>query len=185
MASGAVPARLVAADTGACCAALDAGEAGAVSDLSTIQPKGPVSEVAAVLGMMETACGRLASVEEKLGNVPLMQQTLASIMKGQEKMEGLVEKIEESHRESREQNKDRLHEHQLKIQAIEHKLINYETTVKTVARLDKNVSAYVLLAVVGGGILGALFAGLPAWLDRVKHSKASTMNPPALTRGRG
>jgi DNA repair exonuclease SbcCD ATPase subunit len=112
-------------------AALDAGEVAAVSDQSAIQPGGQ-SEVAAFIGMMTTACSRLASVEDKLGNVPLIQQTLESLMKGQEKMEGLVEKIEESHREAREQYRDQLHEHQLKIQAIELKLTNYNTVVETV-----------------------------------------------------
>lgn len=153
-----------------------------MSDLSAIQPKGPVSEVAAVLGMMETACGRLASVEEKLGNVPLMQQTLASIMKGQEKMESLVEKIEESHRESREQNRDRLHEHQLKIQAIELRLINYETTVEKVEELDKKLFGYALVAAVAGAVIGAIFAGAPGWLDRHPEKDSRGVTPSALVR---
>ncbi len=58
------------------------------------------SDVAAFLGMMTTACDRLASVENKVGNVPLINQSLMSLVKGQEKMETTVERIEQAQRDA-------------------------------------------------------------------------------------
>ena len=149
-----------------------------MSDPLTTQPKGQ-GEVAAVLGMMTAACGRLASVEEKLGNVPLIQQTLESLMKGQEKMEGLVERIEESHREAREQYRDRLHEHQLKIQAIELKLQNYDTIAKTT--YDTRTTLQINSAVTGALVVAllAIVANGPAWWGILKP-KTSTADPTTI-----
>ena len=157
---------------------LDGSEAEAVSDQSAIQTGGQ-SEVAAVLGMMATACGRLASVEDKLGNVPLIQQTLESLMKGQEKMEGLVEKIEESHREAREQYRDQLHEHQLKIQAIELKLTNYDTVAETVQSTKTTLGVNSFFTTVLGAALVLIVANGPAWWSLFR-SQPKTTNLPAM-----
>jgi DNA repair exonuclease SbcCD ATPase subunit len=157
---------------------LDGREAEAVNDQSAMQPGGQ-SEVAAVLGMMATACGRLASVEDKLGDVPLIQQTLESLMKGQEKVEGLIEKIEESHREAREQYRDQLHEHQLKIQAIELRLENYNTIVKLA--YDTETTLQINSAVTGALVLAllAIAANGPAWWGILKP-KTSTTTPTTI-----
>jgi len=155
-----------------------------VSDQSAMQPAGQ-SEVAAVLGMMATACGRLASVEDKLGNVPLIQQTLASIMKGQEKMESLVEKIEESHREAREQYREQLHEHQLKIQAIELKLENYKTVVDTVESTKITLRINSVFTTVLGIALGLIVANGPAWWSLFKpHPKTASLSPMTMPKER-
>ena len=155
-----------------------------MSDQSAMQPAGQ-SEVAAVLGMMATACGRLASVEDKLGNVPLIQQTLASIMKGQEKMESLVEKIEESHREAREQYREQLHEHQLKIQAIELKLENYKTVVDTVESTKITLRINSVFTTVLGIALGLIVANGPAWWSLFKpHPKTASLSPMTMPKER-
>jgi hypothetical protein len=156
-----------------------------VSDQSAMQPGGQ-SEVAAVLGMMATACNRLASVEDKLGNVPLIQQTLASIMKGQEKMESLVEKIEESHREAREQYQEQLHEHQLKIQAIELKLENYKTVVDTVESTKTTLRINSVFTTILGVTLGLIVANGPAWWSLFKpHPKTTSLPPMTMPMERG
>jgi len=175
---GSVPAGVVGADRAPYGERLDGREAEAVNDQSAMQPGGQ-SEVAAVLGMMATACGRLASVEDKLGDVPLIQQTLESLMKGQEKVEGLIEKIEESHREAREQYRDQLHEHQLKIQAIELRLENYNTIVKLA--YDTETTLQINSAVTGALVLAllAIAANGPAWWGILKP-KTSTTTPTTI-----
>jgi|688.fasta_scaffold63876_3 hypothetical protein len=181
-APGPVPAGVVVADQESHGERLDGREAEAVSDQPAIQTGGQ-SEVAAVLGMMATACGRLASVENKLGNVPLIQQTLESLMKGQEKMEGLVEKIEESHRESREQYRDQLHEHQLKIQAIEQKITNYDTVVETVQSTKTTLGVNSFFTTILGAALVLIVANGPAWWSLFR-SQPKTTNLPAMAMPR-
>jgi hypothetical protein len=132
--------------------------------------------------MMTTACDRLASVEDNLGNVPLMQRDLGSLVKGQEKMETTVERIEQAQRDAQTQ-----FERQFQLQ-----LESYEATAKKVVdleklygELDKKVFAYALLAAAAGVVVGTLFTGLPAWLERHPLQKASFMMSSALVRGRG
>ena len=162
-----------------------------MSDQPIIQPEGQ-SDVAAFIGMMTTACSRLASVESKLGNVPLMQRDLESLVKGQEKMETTVERIEHAQRDAQTQFKEQFQLQQLQIQAAQIKLESYEATAKKVVdleklygELDKKVFAYALLAAAVGAVGSTLFTGLPAWLERHPLQKASFMMSSALVRGRG
>lgn len=189
MAPGVISARLVGADTGASRAALDAGEVGAVSEdrqtFEAVAQPGPQSEIAALLGILKTACDRLHGLEGKLETIAKIGFRLEAVEKGQEQIADKIDRSAQAHQSLQEKYLDQSHKLEIEILAINARIKGYEDVVKTVTRLDKNVSAYVLLAVVGGGILGALFAGLPAWLDRVKNSKASTMNPPSLVRWRG
>jgi len=159
-----------------------------VSSQPVIQLEGQ-SEAAAVLGMMATACDRLASVEGKLGNVPLMQRDLEALVKGQEKMETTVERIEQSQRDAQTQFERQFQLQQLQIQATQLKLENYEATAKKVedleklyGELDKKVFAYALLAAVVGAVVSTLFTGLPAWLERHPLQKASFIMSSALAR---
>lgn len=162
-----------------------------MSDQSATQAGGQ-SDVAAFLGMMTTACDRLASVEDNLGNVPLMQRDLGSLVKGQEKMETTVERIEQAQRDAQTQFERQFQLQQLQIQATQIKLESYEATAKKVVdleklygELDKKVFAYALLAAAAGVVVGTLFTGLPAWLERHPLQKASFMMSSALVRGRG
>ena len=152
-----------------------------MNDQSAMQAGGQ-TEVAAVLGMMATACSRLASVEDKLGNVSLMQRDLESLVKGQEKMETTVEKIQT-------QFEKQFQLQQLQIQATQLKLESYESTAKKVVdleklygELDKKVFAYALLAAAVGAVVGTLFTGLPAWLERHPLQKAGVMMSAVLVR---
>ncbi len=147
------------------------------------------SDVAAFLGMMTTACDRLASVENKVGNVPLINQSLMSLVKGQEKMETTVERIEEAQRNAQIQFERQFQLQQLQIQATQLKLESYEATAKKVVdleklygELDKKVFAYALLAAVVGAVVSTLFTGLPAWLERHPLQKASFVMSSALVR---
>jgi len=189
-APGPVPAGVVGVDCKSHGERLDVREVAAVSDQSAIQPGGQ-SEVAAVLGMMATACSRLASVEGKLGNVPLMQRDLESLVKGQEKMETTVERIEQSQRDAQTQFERQFQLQQLQIQATQLKLESYEATAKKVVdlerlygELDKKVFAYALLAAAGGAVVGTLFTGLPGWLERHPLQPASFIVSSALVRGK-
>ena len=162
-----------------------------MSDQSAMQAGGQ-TEVAAVLGMMATACGRLASVEDKLGNVSLMQRDLEFLVKGQEKMETTVERIEKAQGDAQTQFERQFQLQQLQIQATQLKLENYEATAKKVVdleklygELDKKVFAYALLAAATGAVVGTLFTGLPAWLERHPLQKASFIMSSALARGMG
>jgi hypothetical protein len=190
-APGLVSAGVVGADRESHGERLDGREAEAVSDQSAMQLGGQ-SEVAAVLGMITTACGRLASVEDKLGNVPLMQRDLESLVKGQEKMETTVERIEQAQRDAQTQFERQFQLQQLQIQATQLKLESYEATAKKVAdleklygELDKKVFAYALLAAAVGAVVSTLFTGLPAWLERNPLQKASFIVFSALVRGKG
>ena len=147
------------------------------------------SDVAAFLGMMTTACDRLASVEGKLGNVPLMQRDLESLVRGQEKMETTVERIEQAQRDAQTQFEKQFQLQQLQIQETRIRLESYEATAKKVedleklyGELDKKVFAYALLAAVVGAVVGTLFTGLPAWLERHPLQKASFIMSSALVR---
>ncbi len=147
------------------------------------------SDVAAFLGMMTTACDRLASVENKVGNVPLINQSLMSLVKGQEKMETTVERIEQAQRDAQIQFERQFQLQQLQIQATQLKLESYEATAKKVVdleklygELDKKVFAYALLAAVVGAVVSTLFSGLPGWLERHPLQKASFIMSSALVR---
>jgi hypothetical protein len=147
------------------------------------------SDVAAFLGMMTTACDRLASVENKVGNVPLINQSLMSLVKGQEKMETTVERIEQAQRDAQIQFERQFQLQQLQIQATQLKLESYEATAKKVVdleklygELDKKVFAWALLAAAAGAVVGTLFTGLPAWLERHPLQKASFIMSSALVR---
>ena len=149
------------------------------------------SDVAAFLGMMTTACDRLASVENKVGNVPLINQSLMSLVKGQEKMETTVERIEEAQRNAQTQFERQFQLQQLQIQETRIRLESYEATAKKVVdleklygELDKKVFAYALLAAVVGAVVSTLFTGLPAWLERHPLQKASFIVSSALVRGK-
>jgi hypothetical protein len=187
-APGLVPAGVVGADCNSSGPAMDDKEAESVSDQSAIQPGGQ-SEAAAVLGMMATACSRLASVEGKLGSVPLMKRDLESLVKGQEKMETTVERIEEAQRNAQTQFERQFQLQQLQIQETRIRLESYEATAKKVedleklyGELDKKVFAYALLAAVVGAVVSTLFSGLPAWLERHPLQKASFIMSSALVR---
>ena len=147
---------------------------------------GGQSEVAAVLGMMETACGRLASVESKLENVALINQSLELLMKGQGKMETTIERIEQAHRDAREQYRDQLHEHQLEIQAIKLKLENYNTIIETVESTKTTLRINSVFTTILGIALGLIVANGPAWWSLFKpHPKTTSLPPMTMPRERG
>jgi len=75
-----------------------------------------------------------------------------------------------------------------RLASVEGKL-GYEATAKKVVdleklygELDKKVFAYALLAAASGAVIGTLFTGLPAWLERHPLQKASFVMSSALVR---
>ena len=112
-----------------------------------------------------------------------------SLVKGQEKMETTVERIEQAQRDAQIQFERQFQLQQLQIQATQLKLESYEATAKKVVdleklygELDKKVFAWALLAAAAGAVVGTLFTGLPAWLERHPLQKASFIMSSALVR---
>ena len=182
MASGAVPARLVGADGGAGRAALDAGEAGAMSDdlLQSLHVGQPISSegVSLLVALLPRLC-------EKLDAVAQQGDRLERVEDGQKEIKDKIDKSAEAHQKLQERYLEQSHKHELEIQAIQLRLKNYEDTVKKVEDLEKKLFAYALLAAAVGTVAGALFAGLPAWLERHPQKDSGLIIPPTLARPRG
>ena len=179
MAPCAVPGCLVHPDGGAAPAALAAGEAGAVTDdlLSSLPPIS--AEGSSVLvAFLPRLC-------EKLDAVAKQGERLERVEQGQEAIAEKIDKAAEAHQRLQEKYLEQSHRHELEIVKLTARLVNYEVTVEKVEKLDKNMAGIVLLAVVGGGVIGALFAGLPAWLERHQPQKDGGIVPPAVARWKG
>jgi predicted nuclease with TOPRIM domain len=110
---------------------------------------------------------------------------LKRVEDGQGEIKEKIDKSAEAHQKLQERYLEQSHKHELEIQAIQLRLKNYEDTVKKVEDLEKKVFAYALLAAVVGTVAGALFAGLPAWLERHPQKDSGSIIPPVLVRGRG
>ena len=122
---------------------------------------------------------------EKLDAVAKQGERLERVEQGQEAIAEKIDKAAEAHQKLQEKYLEQSHRHELEIVKLTARLVNYEVTVGKVEKLDKNMAGIVLLAVVGGGVIGALFAGLPAWLERHQPQKDGFIMPPALARWRG
>lgn len=122
---------------------------------------------------------------EKLDAVAQQGDRLKRVEDNQNDIKDKIDKSAEAHQKLQEKYLEQSHKHELEIQAIQLKLQNYDTTVAKVGELDKKIFAYALLAAAAGALAGALFAGLPAWLERHSLQKASFMMSSALVRGKG
>lgn len=175
-----VPSDLVGLD---CCpwlAALDGAEVEpAMSDTSQ-------TEMSAVLGILRNACSEMHGVQSELKSVAKLGEKLESLEKTLGKLEEKIEESAAAHKVLQEQYLTQSHQHDLQIQAIQIQLKDYNTLVSTVSKLDKNLYAYVLIAVIATGIVSALFAGLPGWLERYSPQKVSVIfSQVHPTRGKG
>lgn len=122
---------------------------------------------------------------EKLDAVAQQGDRLKRVEDGQGEIKEKIDKSAEAHQALQTQYLNQSHKHELEIQEIQLRLKNYEETVKKVEAIDKKVFAYALVAAVVGTVAGALFAGLPAWMERHPEKDAGTIVPPALVRWRG
>ena len=182
MASAVLSTCLGCSDGGAGCAALDAGEVGAVSEdllqgLQGVQAPSPEG-VSLLVALLPRLC-------EKLDAVAKQGDRLERVEDGQKEIKDKIDKSAEAHQALQTQYLNQSHKHELEIQEIQLRLKNYETTVEKVEELDKKVFAYALLAAVAGAVVGAMFTGLPAWLERHPEKDSRLIMPPALTRGKG
>lgn len=119
---------------------------------------------------------------EKLDAVAKQGDRLERVEDGQKSIAEKIDKAAEAHQILQAKYLEQSHRHELEIVKITARLVGYEATVEKVDKLDKNMAGIVLLAVVGGGVIGALFAGLPAWLERHQPQKDGAITPPALAR---
>jgi hypothetical protein len=142
------------------------------------------AEASAVLGILQTACERLHGLESKLENIANLGFRLQAVEDGQNEIKDKIDKSALAHQALQERYLDQSHKHDIQILEINGRLKNYEEVVRTVSNLEKKVSAYALIGVIGGGILGALFAGLPAWLERYSPQKNGVTIESVLTRDR-
>ena len=170
------------ADGGASCAALDAGEVGAVSDdlLQSLKVTQPISSegVSLLVALLPRLC-------EKLDAVAQQGDRLERVEDGQKEIKDKIDKSAEAHQKLQERYLEQSHKHELEIQAIQLRLKNYEDTVKKVEDLEKKLFAYALLAAAVGTVAGTLFTGMPAWLERYPGKDSRLIMPPALVRWRG
>jgi len=158
---------------------LDGREAEAVSEdlLQGLQPPS-VEGTSLLVALLPRLC-------EKLDAVAQQGDRLKRVEDNQNDIKDKIDKSADAHQKLQEKYLEQSHKHELEIQAIQLKLQNYDTTVAKVEELDKKVFAYALLAAAAGALAGALFAGLPGWLERHPLQKASSMMSSALVRGRG
>jgi hypothetical protein len=145
--------------------------------LSVLQP--PSQEGTSLLVAL------LPQLCKKLDEVAKQSDRLKRVEEGQGSIAEKIDKAAASHQELQAKYLEQSHKHELEIVRITARLVNYEATVEKVEKLDKNMAGIVLLAVVGGGVIGALFAGLPAWLERNQPQKDGGIMPPALARWKG
>jgi hypothetical protein len=179
VAPGLVPAGVVGTDHESHGARLDGREAEAVNEdlFQGLQP--PSAEGTSLLvALLPRLC-------EKLDAVAQQGDRLKRVEDNQNDIKDKIDKSADAHQKLQEKYLEQSHKHELEIQAIQLKLQNYDTTVAKVEELDKKVFAYALLAAAAGALAGALFAGLPGWLERHPLQKASFIASSALVRGRG
>lgn len=140
----------------------------------------PQAELAAVLGILQNACHELAGVREQLGNVSLMGQKLENLANGQERMGEALQRLGDQHQETQFKFLEQANKHELKIQEITLKISNYQTLVDKVENMDKKMYVIGFLAL----IIGAMFASLPAWLERYSPQKETPSMVSSIRRGR-
>ena len=148
--------------------------------LQTLHAGQPISSegVSLLVALLPRLC-------EKLDAVAQQGDRLKRVEEGQGEIKEKIDKSSEAHQELQTQYLKQSHKHELEIQAIQLRLKNYEDTVKKVEDLEKKLFAYALLAATVGTVAGALFAGLPAWLERHPQKDSGLIIPPALVRPRG
>jgi hypothetical protein len=124
----------------------------------------------------------LSELYKKLDAVAKQGDRLERVEDGQKSIAEKLDKAAEAHQILQAKYLEQSHRHELEAVRITARLANYEATVERVEKLDKNMAGIVLLAVVGGGVIGALFTGLPAWLEQRQPEKDGGIMPPALAR---
>lgn len=127
----------------------------------------PQAELAAVLGILQNACQELSGVREHLLTVSLMGQELKNLTRGQDRMGETLQQMVERHGESQVKFLQQASEQNLKIQEIKLTIANYNDYVDKINGLEKKMYVIGTLSV----ILGALFASLPSWMERLSPQK--------------
>lgn len=140
----------------------------------------PQAELAAVLGILQNACHELAGVREQLANVNLMGQKLENLADGQELMGETLRRLGTQHQESQFKYLEQASKQELKILEINLKIANYNDYVDKVNNMDKKMYVIGTLSV----ILGALFASLPPWMERLSPQKDTVSLMRTFTGGR-
>jgi len=158
------------------------------------------SELAALLSILRNACTELHEVRGELKKVGEMDGRLAAVESCQRRMESKMDEAAKSFQQTQVEYIQQTSRHALEIQALTLKTANYDleiqaltlktanyaleiqaltlktanydTLVSTINDLEKKLFAYILMAAVSAGIIGALFAGVPPWLDQISPQKA-------------
>jgi hypothetical protein len=138
----------------------------------------PQTETAALLGLLANACNELKGVRGKLEDVGLIGLRLEALERWGERMESKMDKEREASEQSRIQYVEQTHKHSLEIQELKSLTFNYVTLVDRVNNLEKKVFAYVFTAGVAAGVIGALVASGPPWLDRISPQEAGQAAAP-------
>ena len=207
MAPGVVSACLGCSDGGAGCAALDAGEVGAVSeDLNQGGQHVPLSDLAGLFNMLNRACGELSDVKKELKDVTSMQGDLRLLCSGQDRMERTISDIQRDHKDAiknmNEHDKDIIKlSGSVELQAKD--IQQLQDTVKekgwakdtkelqeTVKGLQNDTKGILIkMAAVAGGVSVVIWAvtqGIAVY-DKLPNGsgKVGSFVPPPLVRWRG
>jgi hypothetical protein len=187
VASGAVSCCLGHLDGNTNRAALAAREVGAVNDNKPDNgTQVSLSEIGGLVNMLDRACGEFHKLEDKLEGVPLMSQSLTSLMEGQKELGTTVKRIERAQSDAQIEHLKEAGLQREKIQAISSQLKNYDDVVKKVNDLETKLFGYVLVVIVLWAITALVLAVFgPNWVARPTPEKASAIITSELQRGEG
>jgi len=121
------------------------------------------------LEKIETALERIAGVETSIASV---QTNMANLINEFSAARKAQEKQSEELGRHKEEVAKQIAETKTKTALLVQQLENYDALVAKVNSTESKLYAYILIVAVSAGIIGALFAGVPAWLDRISPQKA-------------
>ena len=193
MAPGAVSACLGRFDGGARCAALDAGEAGAVNDdRPSTDGYIPASAISGLIDMLNRACGEFSEVKKELKEVTSIKYDLTSVRESQGRTESAISDIKREHEDSKKEHANDLKGHDLEILSLKKDVsacqkINKDLLDSVKDLQDDMGGIFVKMAFCTGGALLAgwlIMQAIAVW-DKMPYPKTGTIIPPALVRWRG
>ena len=193
MALRAVSACLGRSGGGAGCAALDAGEVGAVSgEQHDTAQQIPLSEVSGLIVILKDACQEFREVRKQLTEVTSIKYDLQSVRESQSRMESDLSDIKKEHADSRKEHDDRIKKHDLEVLALQ-KDVNAcqesnKDLLEAVKDLQKDMGGiFIKMAFCSGGVLLAgwlIMQAIAIW-DKMPHPKTASLPPMTMPRGGG
>jgi hypothetical protein len=189
----AVSACLGRSDGDAGCAALDAGEVGAVSgEQHDTAQQIPLSEVSGLIVILKDACQEFREVRKQLTEVTSIKYDLQSVRESQSRMESDMADIKKEHADSRKEHADGLKRHDLKILDLRKDVDAGQKSNKelldAVKKLQEDMGGiFIKMAFCTGGVLLAgwlIMQAIAIW-DKMPHTKTANLPAMAMPREKG